>query len=67
MKGEEIVKHLFEAINSDAKSDFALDVLYREYILNNSNNVSQGFKVPLYIREGLEWLNEELKKEVSRL
>ena len=67
LKGEEIIKHLFEAINSDAKSDFALDVLYREYILNNSNNVSQGFKVPLYIREGLEWLNEELKKEVSRL
>ena len=67
LTGEEVIKSLFEAITSDAKSDFALDVLYREYTLNDSNNGPRGFKVPLYIREGLEWLNKELQKEVNQL
>ena len=45
----------FDALRSGKKAEFALDVLF-------APNFS-GLKVPTYIREGLEWLEERLVKK----
>lgn len=49
----EVGKEMFDALRDGKKAEFALDLLFREE--------PKEIKVPLYINEGLIWLEEKLK------
>jgi len=52
---ESLTKELFESTDS-TKSSFALDILF--------NELEQGTtEIPVYIKDGLDWLEEQLRKE----
>jgi len=48
----EIGEEIFKALKDGDKAEFALELLYQDFTT---------LKVPQYIREGLEWLEEQLK------
>lgn len=51
-EAELLCNALFNALESGSKASFALDVLYLDVLLS--------VRVPTYIKEGLEWLQEKL-------
>ena len=52
---DDIGKRFFEALRDGKKAEFALDILYAKDFPE--------LKVPSYIAEGLEWLQQQLKKK----
>lgn len=51
----DLTSAMFEALKTGSKAEFALELLYKED--------PEAFKVPTYIREGLEWLQEQVCKQ----
>jgi predicted ATP-dependent endonuclease of OLD family len=54
-----IGEQMFEALKSGKKAEFALDVLM--------SSDFKGLMVPRYIKEGLEWLEGQLKKKQAEI
>jgi len=54
---DDLAKGIYECVDKGSKAEFALELLYL--------NDPQKLNVPRYISEGLEWLQEKLKKKLS--
>lgn len=50
-----LITAMFDALRTGSKAEFALELLYKE--------APEAFKVPTYIREGLEWLQGQVCKQ----
>nr|WP_281721112.1 AAA family ATPase [Nitrosomonas nitrosa] len=54
----DLTKAMFDALKSGSKAEFALELLFKE---------PNAFNVPTYIREGLEWLQDQVcRKEEEK-